>query len=134
MQGYLERKHREISLLNGCLKYRLELQKPAAPEMAIAQKFRLAAAIKAERTLQNWSITETAWASHRPVKAGGFEFSYDYQRADLRVHGPPVYRALRSPNANLVEETIYASSGMSDGAVIHGPATEALPRKKLQRL
>jgi hypothetical protein len=118
IQCYLERKHREILLLNGCLKYRLELQKPTSPERAIAQKFRLAAAIKAERTLQNWSITETAWASHRPVKSGGYEFDYRYQRADLRVHGPPIYRALGSPSANVVQETIYASSGMSAMAAL----------------
>jgi hypothetical protein len=86
--------------------------------MAIAQKFRLAAAIKAERALQNWSMTETAWTTHRPAKSGPFEFNYGYQRADLRVHGPPIYRALRSPSANLVQETIYASSGMSAMAAL----------------
>jgi hypothetical protein len=118
MECYLERKHREISLLNGCLECPLELQRSTSPEMAMAQKFRLAAAIKAERALQNWSITETAWASHQPVKSGAFEFNYGYQRADLRVHGPPIYRALQSSSANLVQETIYASSGMSAMAAL----------------
>jgi hypothetical protein len=118
MECYLDRKHREISLLGGCLARPPELPKPASPEMAIEHKFRLAAAIKAERSLQNWSVTETAWSSHRPAKSGPFEFHYGYQRADLRVHGPQIYRALGSPSANLVQETIYASSGMSAMAAL----------------
>lgn len=115
---YLDRKGREISLLNGCLECPLELQRPTSPEMAIAQKFRLAAAIKADRALQSWSTTETAWASHRPVKSGFFEFNYGYQRADLRVHGPAIYRALEQSSTNLVRETMYASSGMSAMAAL----------------
>jgi hypothetical protein len=115
---YLDRKHREISLLAECLACPLELPKPTSPEMAIEQKFRLAAAIKAERSLQNWSVTETAWTPDRPAKAGPFEFNYGYQRADLSVHGPRIYRTLRSQSANLVQETIYASSGMSAVAAL----------------
>ena len=113
IERYLDRKYREISLLNRCLACPLELARPASPEAAIEQKFRLAAAIKAERVLQHWSMTETAWTAHRHATSGAFRFSYGYQRADLRVDGPPVYRALLSPAAHLVQETIYASSGMS---------------------
>jgi len=118
MQSYLERKYREISILNACLRWPPQLQRPTSPDTAIAQKFRLAAAVKADRALQSWSTTETAWAAHRPVKSGFFEFNYGYQRADLRVHGPAIYRALEQSSTNLVRETMYASSGMSAMAAL----------------
>ena len=118
IERYLDRKCREISLLNQCLACPLELPRPASPEAAIEQKFRLAAAIKAERVLQHWSMTETAWTAHRHATSGAFEFSYGYQRADLRVHGPPVYRTLLTRGAHLVQQTIYASSGMSAMAAL----------------
>ena len=118
MQSYLERKYREISVLNACLRWPPQLQRPTSPDTAIAQKFRLAAAVKADRALQSWSTTETAWAADRPVKSGSFEFNYGYQRADLRVHGPAIYRALERSSTNLVRETMYASSGMSAMAAL----------------
>jgi len=118
MQSYLERKYREISILNACLRWPPQLQRPTSPDTAIAQKFRLAAAVKADRALQSWSTTETAWAADRPVKSGSFEFNYGYQRADLRVHGPAIYRALERSSTNLVRETMYASSGMSAMAAL----------------
>jgi hypothetical protein len=43
------------------------------------------------------------------MSAGPFEFSYDYQRADLEVTGPPFY-AFSNPALN---DTIYTSSGMA---------------------
>jgi len=118
MQSYLERKYREISILNACLRWPPQLQRPTSPDTAIAQKFRLAAAVKADRALQSWSTTETAWAADWPVKSGSFEFNYGYQRADLRVHGPAIYRALERSSTNLVRETMYASSGMSAMAAL----------------
>jgi hypothetical protein len=43
------------------------------------------------------------------MRARPFEFSYDYQRADLEARDPPFY-AFASPAAH---ETIYTSSGMA---------------------
>jgi hypothetical protein len=43
------------------------------------------------------------------MTAGPFEFSYDYQRADLEVRGPS-FCAFANPTLN---DTIYTSSGMS---------------------
>ena len=58
MESYLERKYQEISLLNGCLASPLDLRTPDSAGSAIAQKFRLAGALKAERSLKAWAVTE----------------------------------------------------------------------------
>ncbi len=50
------------------------------------------------------------WAHQGRLRAGPFEFSYDYQRADLEVRGPSFYQFDSSAAAN---ETIYTSSGMA---------------------
>jgi hypothetical protein len=118
VDSYLNRKQREISVLSSCLVFPPDLQKPASAADVIEQKFRLAAAIKAERSLQNWSIIETARSPTQGAQSGAFEFSYGYQRADLHVHGPAIYRALGSPSANVLQETIYTSSGMSAMAAL----------------
>ena len=118
IESYLDRKFREISLLNSCLASPLDLQRPASAGMAIEQKFRLAAAIKAERSLQNWSFTETARSLTQRAKSGAFEFGYGYQRADLHILGPPIYRALCSPITNVVQQTMYTGSGMSAMAAL----------------
>jgi hypothetical protein len=75
----------------------------------IAQKFHIAAALKAEHTLHDWALTETAWAHPGRLRAGPFAFSYDYQRADLEVRGPSFYQLgeLAAP------DTIYTASGMA---------------------
>jgi hypothetical protein len=75
----------------------------------IEQKFHIAAALKAEHALHDWALTETAWAHPGRVRAGPFEFSYDYQRADLEVRGPSFYQFDNSA----ANETIYTSSGMA---------------------
>ena len=107
--AYLQRKSREIALLNACLNTPLPLPQPNSPAEVIKQKFQLASALKAEYAIQDWALTETAWAHRGMVKAGPFEFSYDYQRADLEVQGPSFY-AFSDPEAH---DTIYTSSGMS---------------------
>jgi hypothetical protein len=53
-------------------------------------------------------VTETAW-SERPHAAGPFKFKYDYQRADLEVHGPSFY----GREGEFTHETVYTASGMT---------------------
>ena len=113
LESYLDRKFREIALFNNCLASPFDLHRPASAGAAIEQKFRLAAAIKAEQALRSWGITETARSPTQRATAGAFEFSFGYQRADLHVHGPPIYPSLCSPTADVVQETMYTSSGMS---------------------
>lgn len=109
LSAYLDRKHEELTLLNGCLGSALALRKPIAVTEVIEQKFRLAAALKAEHALHDWAFTETAWAHSGRLRAGPFEFSYDYQRADLDVRGPSFYEFEEAA----ASETIYTSSGMA---------------------
>ncbi len=110
LQAYLGRKHEELTLLNGFLGTPLALRHPVSVVEVIEQKFRIAAALKAEHALHDWALTETAWAHPGRLRAGPFEFSYDYQRADLEVRGPSFYQFDGSAAAN---ETIYTSSGMA---------------------
>src|SRR5690242_3622868 len=109
LEGYLERKSREIALLNACLNNPLPLARAGSPAEVIKQKFQIASALKAEHAIQDWALTETAWAHPGRVRAGPFEFSYDYQRADLEVRGPSFY-AFEQPAWH---DTIYTSSGMA---------------------
>jgi hypothetical protein len=108
LDAYLDRKHQELDLLNGFLESPLPLQRPVSVNEVITRKFRIAAALKAEHTLQDWALTETAWAHPGRLRAGPFEFSYDYQRADLEVRGPSFYH-FDAPE----DETIYTASGMA---------------------
>ncbi|WFU37918.1 hypothetical protein QA640_26100 [Bradyrhizobium sp. CB82] len=109
LSAYLDRKHQELALLNGCLARPLTLRTPVAVVEVIEQKFRLAAALKAEHALHDWARTETDWAHWGRLRAGPFEFSYDYQRADLEVRGPPFYHVEDAARW----DTIYTSSGMA---------------------
>ena len=110
LESYLDRKFQEIALFNNCLASPFDLHRPIG---VVEQKFRLAAAIKAEHALRSWGVTETARSPPQRATAGAFEFSFGYQRADLHVHGPPIYPSLCSPTADVVQETMYTSSGMS---------------------
>lgn len=108
-QAYLERKHREIGLLNDCLRSPLHLACPQSVDQVVKSKFRIAAALRAEHALHDWKATETAWSHAACPISGPFEFSYDYQRADLRVRGPSFYEH----ETGSTSETIYTASGMA---------------------
>jgi len=109
LEAYLDRKHEELALLNSFLGSPLVLRRPVSVVEVIEQKFRVAAALKAEHALHDWALTETAWAHQDRLRVGPFEFNYDYQRADLEVRGPSFYQFDRSA----ANETIYTSSGMA---------------------
>ncbi len=121
--AYLERKSQEISLLNTCLNSPLTLSRPNSPAEVIKQKFWLSAALRAEHEIEDWTLTETAWAHPGKVRTGPFEFSYDYQRADLEVRGPSFY-AFEEPAWH---DTIYTSSGMSAISALLFASAKFLP-------
>jgi len=62
IQAYLERKHRELRLLNDCLTKPLDLAPPRSVDEVVGSKFRITAALRAEHELQAWKATETAWS------------------------------------------------------------------------
>lgn len=109
IKAYLERKHREIGLLNDCLRSPRQLPCPRSVDEVIRAKFQLAAALRAEHELLDWNATETAWAATARPASGPFVFSYDYQRADLSVSGPSFYE----PGRGRTSDTIYTASGMA---------------------
>jgi hypothetical protein len=110
---HARRKAREIAILQQCLRDPLALPVPRGLEDAIAQKLAIASALRAERSLQNWTITETARPEVREWHCGPYRLSFGYQRADLVVRGPSVYPHLDARRNKLAEETIYTASGMS---------------------
>ena len=109
-ETYLDRKNDELELLNGCLSKPLALRRPASVADVIEQKFRLAAALKAEHAQRDWAFTETGWAHSGRPHAGPFEFNYDYQRADLDVRGPSFYAP---HDSDVAYEAVYTASGMA---------------------
>jgi hypothetical protein len=114
IEAYLQRKHRELRLLNECLRTPLPLTHPRSVAEIIRHKFQLTAAMKAEHALQDWDVTETAWAHPAQHRSGPFEFSYDYQRADLDVRGPCFYDLEK----NGTSDTVYTNSGMAAIAAV----------------
>ncbi len=109
IEAYLARKHREIGLLNDCLKLPRRLACPRSVDEVIEAKFQLAAALRGEHELRDWSATETAWSTSACPTSSLFTFSYDYQRADLSVSGPPFYEL----KLGCTSEAIYTASGMA---------------------
>jgi hypothetical protein len=125
-ERYLRRKKEELDLIAACLSRPPAVPRPRSLEGAIEQKFRLAAAVKAERTFGDWTATETSWSGPEWRRAGRFAWRYEYQRADLVVHGPAIYRAL-ADRPGLMAETIYSACGMSALATLLLPLGRAAP-------
>src|SRR2546429_10005038 len=100
LEAYLDRKHEELTLLNGFLGTPLALRHPVSVVDVIVQKLHVAAALKAEHAMHDWALTETTWEHQGRLRAGPFEFNYDYQRADLEVRGPYFYQSDSSTAAN----------------------------------
>lgn len=107
------RKAREIALLQRCLRDPLALPPLGSVADVLVQKLRIASAMRAESSLESWAITETARPEVHEWRRGAFRLSFGYQRADLEVHGPPVYPSLDTGRHGLAEETLYTVSGMS---------------------
>lgn len=110
---YVARKRREIALLESCLTAAAptDARVPGTVPEVIDRKFQLAAALRAERSLSSWAITETARPEHDEWQCGAFTLRYGYQRADLDIHGPPIYPCMDATGHAV--ETVYTTSGMS---------------------
>lgn len=126
VEAYLKRKVDELRLLNNCLKDPLSLPSPRSVSEIVQQKFQVAAALKAEHALRDWAATETAWATVQQ-RSGPFEFTYDYQRADLAVRGPSFYDL----EVHRVEETVFTSSGMAAIAALFLALAKSIDQAKL---
>jgi hypothetical protein len=113
---YLARKAREIALFDACLEAPPKLSPPFCIDDVIKTKLALAGAVRAQRSLASWGITETAQPDADEWQSGAFTFSYGYQRADLEIRGPPIYPSIE--DKGYAVETLYTCSGMGAAAAL----------------
>ena len=113
---YLTRKAREIALFEACLDKPLAQPSPSGIDEVIDNKFALAAAVRAQRSLADWGITETAKPEVDEWQSGAFCLSYGYQRADLAIRGPAIYPSLE--DKGYAVETLYTCAGMGAAAAL----------------
>ena len=104
----LERKHREMRLIGACPASPPVPSPPRSIEEAVAQKFRLAAALEAEHAAARWSLTETRRAA-ADACIGPCRARRGYRCADLTVRGPTPCPAV----ADGFADTIHRTSGMA---------------------
>jgi hypothetical protein len=121
------RKAREIALLQRSLREPLALAPPRDTAAVLGQKLRIAAALRAERSLDSWAITETARPAVHEWQCGAFRLGFGYQRADLEVSGPSIYPGLEAGRHGFAEETLYTVSGMSAIAALVSALLAARP-------
>ncbi|MBV9776959.1 MAG: hypothetical protein JO143_07915 [Acetobacteraceae bacterium] len=114
LASYLRRKRHELWLIEACLAGPASAEQARSLEEVAEQKFRAGAAVKAEQARSTWALTETHWAEGTSLKVGQFEVAYTYQRADLAVHGPPLYDGA----SQRVVWSGYTSSGMAALATV----------------
>jgi hypothetical protein len=114
--AYLMRKSREIALLNACLETPLAFPAATTIDEVIDTKSKLAGALRAQRSLHSWAITETARPPIEEWRNGAFTLSYGYQRADLEIRGPPIYPSLAT--RGYAVETYYTCAGMGATAAL----------------
>lgn len=124
LSAYLRRKQAELALLEAAL----ETPPTATGQVTIAdiaaRKFRLAAQLKSEQARSDWRFTETHWTGQSDLRIGSFELEYNYQRADLTVHGPPVYLL----PAGLTETSCdYTSCGMAALTAVMLAVSQVVP-------
>ena len=119
---YLTRKAREIALFDACLEAPPKHPPPSTIDDVIATKLALAGAVRAQRSLASWGVTETAQPEVGEWQSGGFTFSYGYQRADLEIRGPPIYPTIE--DKGYAVETLYTCAGMGAVAALFAALCE----------
>src|SRR5262245_56153283 len=90
MEGYRERKRRELELLDGRLRERFRIDAAAPVARLIELKLEMAAAYLAERLRAYPDLRETNFEPYETRQAGEYELRWKYQIADLAVENQPL--------------------------------------------